>query len=122
MPIKYLARREDGRSPNFYVRMVAPKAIQYLLPESDRVYRESTGTADLRRANVIGAEMVARKLKEWRALEDQLSNRQPSPTILSQPLIDQLAANRLHSWMFSDDEERWSDSGLDDELFVCLTD
>jgi integrase len=115
VPIKYLARREDGRSLNFYVRMVAPKAIQHLLPESDRVYRESTGTADLRRANVIGAEMVARKLKEWRALEDQLSDRQSSPAILSQSLIDQISAARLHSWVFSDDAERWSDEGLDDE-------
>ena len=104
--IKYLKLREDGRSRHYYVRMTAPTAIQHLLHKSEIQYRESTGTADLRRANVIGAEMVARKLQEWQAIEEQLSERPASPIVLSQPLIDQLAANRLHSWVFSDDEER----------------
>ena len=113
--IKYLKLREDGRSRHYYVRMTAPTAIQHLLHKSEIQYRESTGTADLRRANVIGAEMVARKLQEWQAIEEQLSERPASPIVLSQPLIDQLAANRLHSWVFSDDEERLSDSGLEDE-------
>ena len=118
--IKYLKLREDGRSRHYYVRMTAPTAIQHLLPKSEIQYRESTGTADLRRANVIGAEMIARKLQEWAALHDQLSDRQSSPAILSQSLIDQLAANRLHSWVFSDDDERWSDSGLDDEELQAI--
>ncbi len=118
MPIKYLERREDGRSKNFYVRMTAPRAIQHLLPKAE--YRKSTGTADLRRANVIGAEMVARKLEEWRALEDQLLERQPKPVVLSQALIDQVTASRLHSWVFSDDDERWSDDGLNDEELQAI--
>jgi hypothetical protein len=120
VPIKYLKLREDGRSRHYYVRMTAPTAIQHLIPKSEIQYRESTGTADLRRANAIGAEMVARKLKEWQALHDQLSDRPSSPAILSQSLIDQLAANRLHSWVFSDDDERWSDSGLDDEELQAI--
>lgn len=120
VPIKYLKRRDDGRSSNFYVRMVAPTAIQHLLPPSEIVYRESTGTADVRRANVVGAAMVAAKLKEWQALHDQLSDRQSSPTVLSQSVIDQVVANRLHSWMFSDNEERLSDTGLDDEEIQAI--
>jgi integrase len=118
VPIKYLERRDDGRSKNYYVRMTAPKVIHHLLPKAE--YRKSTGTADLKRANVIGAEMVARKLEEWRALEDQLLERQSSPVVLSQALIDQVAASRLHSWVFSDDDERWSDSGLDDEELQAI--
>lgn len=120
VPIKYLKLREDGRSKHYYVRMTAPTAIQHLLPKSEIQYRESTGTADLRRANIIGAAMIAAKLKEWDALHDQLSDRVSSPAILSQSLIDQLAANRLHSWVFSDDEELWSESGLDYEELQAI--
>jgi integrase len=120
VPIQYVEPRKDGRSKNYYVRMTAPTAIHHLLTKSEINYRASTGTADVRRANVIGAEMVARKLQEWQAIEERLSERQASPTILSQTLIDQLAAVRLHSWVFSDDEERWSDSGLDDEELQAI--
>lgn len=120
MPIQYVELRNDGRSKNYYVRMTAPTAIHHLLTESEIQYRKSTGTADVRRANVIGAAMIAAKLKEWDALHDQLSDRVSSPAILSQSLIDHLAANRLHSWVFSDDDERWSDSGLDDEELQAI--
>jgi len=120
VPIKYLERREDGRSFNYYVRMVAPKAIHHLLSPSDVMYRKSTGTADVRRANVIGAAMVAEKLKEWQALHDQLSDRQASPTVLSQSLIDQVVGNRLRSWQMSDDGERFSEEGIDDEELQAI--
>jgi hypothetical protein len=120
VPIKYLKRRDDGRSSNFYIRMVAPKAIQHLLPESEIVYRESTGTADVRRANVVGAAMVAAKLKEWGALNEQLSDQQASPALLSQRLIDQVVGNRLRSWQLSDDGERFSDEGIDDEELQAI--
>lgn len=115
LPIKYLERRDDGRSSNFYIRLPIPKAIQALFPKGPREYRKSTGTADLRKANAIGAEMVATKLKEWSLLQDQLVTEQPAPTILSQTIIDQVVAARLHSWVFSDEDDRWSDDGLDDE-------
>ena len=40
---KHIQRREDGRSSNFYVRLVAPTDIQPFLHKTDHVFRQSLG-------------------------------------------------------------------------------
>ena len=67
---KYLRARDDGRSKNYYVRLTAPTAIQPFLDKKDHTFRCSTGTADLRRVKVIGAEIVAKKRREWHDLHE----------------------------------------------------
>lgn len=107
VPIKYLHRRDDGKSSNYYVRLVAPTDIQGLLSKKDRVYRQSTGTADIRIANVRGAEMVARKLKEWQALRMLASSDHDAVRAnLTPTLIEQISGARLQSWLFTDDDAR----------------
>lgn len=113
---KYLERRKDGRSSNYYVRLTAPTAIRPLLSKDDYVYRRSTGTADLRRAKVIAADLVAQKLREWHALREAMHSSHPTVlTPLTGQLIQQIAGARLQSWIATDNRERLSDAGLDDD-------
>lgn len=113
----YLYRREDGRSSNYYVRLTAPTAIQYLLNKKDHSFRCSTGTADLSRAKVIGAEIVAKKRREWHDLLEIMVKTQVSvSTPLTKSLIQQICGARLHSWLHTDNKERYGDVGLDDAL------
>lgn len=110
---KYLHRRDDGRSQNYYVRLVAPVDIQPFVNKKQQTYRESTGTADLRRATVIGAELVARKLREWQTLRESMGPRQKSvKTLLSKQLIRQIAGVRLSSWYETDNHQRYGDEGI----------
>lgn len=123
VPIKYLHRRDDGKSSNYYVRLVAPTDIQALLPKKDRVYRQSTGTADIRIANVRGAEMVARKLKEWQAVRVLTSSEHDAVRAsLTPTLIEQISGARLQSWLFTDDDDRLGESGLSEADLRLMND
>lgn len=114
---KYLYRREDGRSVNYYVRLTAPTSIQPFLNKKDHSFRCSTGTADLRRAKVIGAEIVAKKRREWHDLHELAVKPEVSlSTPLTKSLIQQISGARLNSWLHTDNKERYGDAGLDDEL------
>ncbi len=116
---KYLERRKDGRSSNYYVRLTAPSAIKPLISKDDHVFRRSTGTADLRRAKVIAADLVARKLREWDALHESMQATPPTLlTPLTEQLIQQIAGARLQAWIATDNRERLSDEGLDDHLLA----
>ncbi|CUI04233.1 Integrase [Janthinobacterium sp. CG23_2] len=113
----HLYRREDGRSWNYYVRLTAPTAIQHLLNKKDHSFRCSTGTADLHRAKVIGAEIVAKKRREWHDLRELAAQPEVSvSTPLTKSLIQQICGARLNSWLHTDNKERYGDVGLDDEV------
>lgn len=112
----HLYRREDGRSSNYYVRLTAPTAIQHLLNKKDHSFRCSTGTADLRRAKVIGAEIIANKRREWHTMCELLvEKRETASAPLNTQLIQQIVGARLQSWLNTDNDERHGDVGLDDE-------
>jgi hypothetical protein len=125
----HISRREDGRSPNFYVRLVAPTAVQPFLSKSEHEFRKSTGTADRDRALVIGARLIAAKRQEWFALLQSVPVENSTvPTILTPQLVQQIAGARLHSWVETDRLERYGEEGLDEEelaameAFCCHTD
>lgn len=112
---KYLHPREDGRSKNYYVRLTAPTSIQPFLDKKEHSFRCSTGTADLRRAKVIGAEIVAKKLREWHALREVMVEKKPATSaVLTSQLIQQIVGARLQSWLETDNDERHGEVGLDD--------
>lgn len=109
----YISRREDGRSPNFYVRLVAPTAVQPFLPKSEHVFRKSTGTADRRKAVVVGTEIIAAKRREWFALlQSAPVENSTVHKILTPQLVQQIAGARLHSWVETDRLERYGEEGL----------
>lgn len=113
---KYLHRREDGRSVNYYVRLTAPTAIQPFLDKKDHSFRCSTGTADLHRAKVIGAEIVAKKRREWHSMRELIVEKKvTASTSLTTQLIQQIVGARLEAWLDTDTKERYGDDGLDDE-------
>lgn len=112
----HLYRRGDAKSANFYVRLIAPQALHAFLSPKEQQYRQSTGTADLAKARVVGAEMVARKLREWDQILASMQTRSSSvPVSLSEPLIQQICGARLQSWVETDNDERLGDEGLDNE-------
>lgn len=117
----YLVPRDDGKSRNIYVRMTAPKDIQKILPKSQHQYRASLGTTDVRKANIIGGELVARKLREWEALRKSfVPEAAPLPILLSEQLISQIVGARMHAWVNTDDEDRYLGDGLDDDEFAAI--
>lgn len=69
----YLYRRGDDKSSSIYFRLTAPKTLHEYLKPNERQFRVSPGTADLARARVIWAEIVARKRREWDELLASLS-------------------------------------------------
>jgi len=108
---KYLERRNS----RYYVRLVAPTAVQPFLNKTERVFRRSTGTGDLHRAKVVAAELVARKQREWLTLSETMQPEIDAARIqLTDPLIQQIAGARLHSWVATDNRERLGMGGLDD--------
>ena len=81
---KYLYRRDDGRSENYYVRLTAPTSVQPFLAKKEHSFRCSTGTADLRVAKVIGAEIVAKKRREWHTMCELLVEKRETVFVCSQ--------------------------------------
>lgn len=114
-----LYKRQDGRSQNWYVRIVAPVEIHPLLEPSEREIRQSTGTPDRGKAQAIKARIEATYRQKWESLRACV--RQPSQETvesiqLSESLISQICGARQQSWIFTDDFER-VEHGLDDEAF-----
>lgn len=113
-------------SRNIYVRLTAPTHIQHLV--KDKEYRKSTGHAELGRAKVVGATLIAEKLREWDSIAREAADVVWAPTILTSGLIEQICSIRLYSWMMTDDEDRLGSEGLDAnslaemENFAQLTD
>ncbi|WP_425252151.1 hypothetical protein ACPJXG_20300 [Janthinobacterium sp. NFX145] len=120
---KYLYRRDDGRSENYYVRLTAPTSVQPFLDKKEHSFRCSTGTADLRVAKVIGAEIVAKKRREWHTMCELLvEKRETAFAPLTTQLIQQIVGARLQSWLNTDNDERHGDIGVDDEHLAEIED
>lgn len=105
-------RPKHGRSLNWYVRLVPPRALQGIPSVTE--FRKSTGTADLRRAKAIGARLIAEKRAEWEGLMIKISGSVTEPRILTAELIEHICARRLYQWMRLDDEVRFEGQGYDE--------
>ena len=117
---QHFYRPTHGRSQNLYVRLVPPANVQHLT--GLREFRKSTGTADINRAKIIGAQLIASKRAEWDRLLAE--NNQPDAItagVLTQPLIDQICAKRLHQWMHIDDLGRFEGEGMTEEVLGKLS-
>lgn len=104
--------------PDWYVRIVVPKALQHLTPQKE--YRTSTGTADRNKAKKVAARIEAEKRQEWNGLAHfaLLGNEQSRPTSLSSSLIQEICGIRLSSWVKHDESERFGGDGIDDALLA----
>jgi hypothetical protein len=111
-------RPKHGRSQNLYVRLVPPTVLQGLPGVCE--YRKSTGTADLRRAKAVGAQLIAAKRAEWDQLLSAVESA-PGTRILSADLIENICARRLYDWMRMDDSARFAGQGYDDTARSALT-
>ncbi len=111
---EHFFKRKDKRSPNYFVRLIAPKALRPYLDKKDWEYRASTGTSIPYQAKLIGTQMIVRKQKEWDDLlkSIQRNTSGPVPTSLTQSLIQQIAGARLNSWIYTDDDERIDSGGI----------
>jgi hypothetical protein len=108
-----------GRSRNWYVRLVPPRALQGTTGVGE--FRKSTGTADLRRAKAIGAGLIAAKRAEWEELLIKLKSSAIAPRILTPEVIEHICGRRLYHWMRLDDEGRFEGDGYDDSMRGKLT-
>lgn len=101
-------RPQNGRTLNWYVRLVPPLALKGIPGVCE--YRKSTGTADLRRAKTVGAQLIADKRAEW---EQILSKHKTTVSlrVLSTELVKHICAQRLYHWMRIDDEARVDGDG-----------
>lgn len=108
----------SGRSQNWHVRLVVPKAQQHLTPQKE--YRLSTGTADRNKAKKVAARFEAEKRQEWDNLAHSAlaGNEQSRPTTLSSCLIQEICGIRLSSWIKHDESERFGSDGIDDALLA----
>ena len=107
-------------SSRWHVRLVAPKHVQPLVAKKE--FRKSTGHSDLKRAKPIGLALLADKTREWDTLARSAGadTHSPAPTVLNAELVDHICAARLHSWMRSDDEDRFSPEGLSIEALADI--
>ena len=105
-----LYKRPDGRSENWYVRLIIPSALQSVF-DADR-FIKSTKSSDKTLARARAAEIVAvweRKLyHQAMTLRDsgRFEEREPRPAVISQDLIELLCTSRIGSHMQTDDAER----------------
>ena len=105
-----LYKRPDGRSENWYVRLIIPSALQSAF-KSDR-FIASTKSSDKVLARARAAAIVekwerklyetAMKLREV----GQFDGPEPRPTVVNQDLIELLCTSRIGSHLQSDDAER----------------
>lgn len=121
---KYLYLRTDGRSQNWHVRLVAPTEIHHLLVPAKREIRRSTGTPDRKKAQSIGARIIAEYREQWQGLRAELCEPAHEDALkavgLTSSLIDQIGGARLGSWAFTDDAARIDYEGLDDDELAEL--
>ena len=119
-----LYKRPDGRSENWYVRLIIPSALQSVF-DADR-FIKSTKSSDKTLARARAAEIVAvweRKLyHQAMTLRDsgRFEEREPRPAVISQDLIELLCTSRIGSHMQTDDAERVA--GLTEKQSVEIDD
>lgn len=139
----YLYRRADGKSASIYVRMTVPTELRHLVPTDRWHFRISLKTTDANEAKLRAGPIIHSKLLEWSALRKQGESKtkaafptvrpewsttssvssvshqsfQPEPALLTEQLIENIIAARLHSWMLTDNSDRYGPHGFDD---VCV--
>jgi integrase len=121
---QYLYRPSHGHSQNVYVRLGIPIDIQRLTrsPKPKKEFRKSTGTADLKRAKTVGAQLIAEKRKEWSdLLAKQGHTSGVKESVLTQSLVDHVCAKRLYQWMHLDDLARVYGEGMTEENIRNMT-
>lgn len=105
-----LYKRPDGRSENWYVRLVIPSKLQPVF-KSDR-FVASTKSSDKVLARARAAAIVERWERELFATANRLRDisefdgPEPRQTVLNQEIIDLLCNSRIGSYLRSDDDER----------------
>ncbi|MBN8487298.1 MAG: hypothetical protein J0M20_06180 [Burkholderiales bacterium] len=112
-------RPAHGRTLNWYVRLVPPKALRGVAGVKE--YRQSTGTADLRRAKTIGTRLIADKRAEWDKVLQTIS-AQATPQVLTEELIEHVCAQRAYHWLRLDDRGRFEGAGFDEQAERALLD
>lgn len=110
-------RPAHGRTLNWYVRLVPPRPLQGVAGVKE--YRQSTGTADLRRAKTIGSRLIADKRAEWDELLKTIS-AQATPQVLTEDLIEHVCAQRAYHWLRLDDRGRFEGAGFDEQAERAL--
>lgn len=111
-------RPDHGRTLNWYVRLVPPTTLKG--QPGVREFRKSTGTADLRRAKTIGAQLIADKRAEWDQLLSKVKAPGAGPQVLTTELVEHICARRLYHWMRIDDLGRYEGQGHDDQSQAAL--
>lgn len=111
-------RPDHGRTLNWYVRLVPPTPLKGM--PGVREFRKSTGTADLRKAKAVGAQLIADKRAEWDQLLAKAKGPAIGPRILTAELIEHICARRLYHWMRLDDEARFEGEGYNEAEGAAL--
>ncbi len=112
-------RPTHGRTLNWYVRLVPPSPLKGRKGVAE--FRKSTGTADLRKAKTIGAQLIAEKRAEWDRLLSKTNGRATELRALTSELVEHICARRLYHWMRIDDLGRYEGQGHDDKSHAALT-
>ena len=112
-------RPDHGRTLNWYVRLVPPTTLKGR--PGVKEFRKSTGTADLRRAKTIGAQLIAEKRAEWDRLLAAAKPSLAQPQVLTPERIEHICARRLYEWMHVDDLGRYEGAGHDDKSHAAFT-
>lgn len=112
-------RPQHGRTLCWYVRLVPPTLLRGRA--GVREFRKSTGTADLRRAKAIGAQIIADKRAEWDRLLSEAAAPGAGPRILTADLIEHICARRLYHWMRLDDKARFEGAGFAEEAQTVMS-
>lgn len=98
--------------------LTPPKALHHVVGKQK--YRQSTGTADLRKAKPIGARLIAEKLAEWEQLLATTNPARPAAKALTSRVVKDICAQRLYHWMHMDDLGRYEGEGYDDTVLAGL--
>lgn len=112
-------RPNNGRTLNWYIRLVPPLALKNV--EGVNEYRKSTGTADLRKAKTIGAQLIATKRAEWDQLLTKIKTPASLQIVLSAELVEHICALRLYHWMRIDDAGRYEGAGYTETVELELS-
>lgn len=103
---------------NYYVCLTPPKALHHVVGKQK--YRQSTGTADLRKAKPIGARLIAEKLAEWEQLLATSKPVQLATKALTHRSMEFICAKRIYQWMFMDDLGRYKHNCYDAQTLTQL--
>lgn len=108
----------NATTRNYYICLTPPKALHHVIGKQK--YRQSTGTADLRKAKPIGARLIAEKLAEWEQLLATTNPLRPAAKALTSRAIKDICAQRLYHWLHLDDLGRYEGEGYDDGVLAGL--